>query len=344
MNNEAKVGIFVFSIIIIFIVLSINIGEMELNKKKTYPATMIFSSVEGLKVGSPLELAGVKVGSVTNIELKDDFSAVVSVCLHEDIHLPMDTSAGLATKGILGDKIIDLKPGASANTLEPGGILARTTVPPSMDFLLTKLGEVSENLADLSSSFNTVLGDEDNLLAIRGTIKNMHAFSRDASDIFSENRDSISSLISGIEDTSVNITKASQELVVASSTFNHIIEGLDSGQGTMGMLLKDDSLYLNLSGLIGRLNRFTSQMNEENNISLLLSDANLYYNLAAITQNLRCISDEVAKGEGTLGHILMDERLYQDMEKTLDNADRALQGIEEQTPISVMGTVLGVIW
>ena len=64
MTNEARVGLFVFIVIVIFVVLSIKIGELSFNNKTTYPMSMVFSSVEGLKPGSNLELAGVVVGKL----------------------------------------------------------------------------------------------------------------------------------------------------------------------------------------------------------------------------------------------------------------------------------------
>jgi len=52
----------------------------------------------------------------------------------------------------------------------------------------------------------------------------------------------------------------------------------------------------------------------------------------------------MAAGRGTLGRLMTDEELYTDMHETLRSANKAMQGIEEQTPITVFGTVLGVIW
>ena len=73
MSNEAKVGIFIVIVIIIFIVLSMKIGELSFSKKATYPITMVFSTVEGLKVSAPLELAGVEEGKVTAITLNKNY-------------------------------------------------------------------------------------------------------------------------------------------------------------------------------------------------------------------------------------------------------------------------------
>jgi ABC-type transporter Mla subunit MlaD len=66
MSNEARVGIFIVIILFIFFALSVKIGELDLTKKGTYPITMVFPTVEGLKVSSILEMAGVQVGKVTD--------------------------------------------------------------------------------------------------------------------------------------------------------------------------------------------------------------------------------------------------------------------------------------
>ena len=69
MSNEAKVGMFVVAIVVTFVVLLYQIGDLNLNRKGTYEITMVFPTVEGLKKGSQLELAGVQVGTVKEIHL-----------------------------------------------------------------------------------------------------------------------------------------------------------------------------------------------------------------------------------------------------------------------------------
>jgi phospholipid/cholesterol/gamma-HCH transport system substrate-binding protein len=130
MTNEAKVGLFVFGIIVVFIIMSIKIGELSFNKKDTYPITLRFPTVEGLKVGSTLELAGVNIGKISSISLGEDYSVTVNANVNEDIKLPIDSVASMGSKGVLGDKIILLSPGISKEYLKPNGMLARTEVPP----------------------------------------------------------------------------------------------------------------------------------------------------------------------------------------------------------------------
>ncbi|MDI9541323.1 MAG: MlaD family protein, partial [Pseudomonadota bacterium] len=117
MSNEAKVGIFIVAVVAVFVVLSFTIGELDLTRRDTYPVSMVFSTVEGLNKGSQLVLAGVQVGSVTEITLNKNYSALVKAQIYEDVKIPIDSLASVATRGVLGDKIIIIQPGNSENMI-----------------------------------------------------------------------------------------------------------------------------------------------------------------------------------------------------------------------------------
>ena len=341
MSNETKVGIFILIVIAIFIIISMKIGELSFSKKGTYPITMVFSSVEGLKKSAPLELAGVEVGSVESIILNKDYSAVVTAMLHEDIKLPIDSVASISTKGVLGDKIIMITPGVSKNTINPGGNLARTKVPPSVDRLLTQLGELTENLSQLSVSLNAAFGDEESMREIVVNIRNLTA---NTSSLVSENKDNISAILTNMRDITDDFTVVSQNLTTTSQNMDGIFASINSGQGTLGKLVTDDTLYNSVMEVMVSIQNVTDNMNKDSTLGLLMSDNTLYYDLLAVSDNLKFITDELASGRGTLGHLLTDDELYASLKETLQNANRAAQGIEEQTPITVMGTILGLIW
>jgi phospholipid/cholesterol/gamma-HCH transport system substrate-binding protein len=341
MSNETKVGIFILIVIAIFIIISMKIGELSFSKKGTYPITMVFSTVEGLKKSAPLELAGVEVGSVESIILNKDYSAVVTAMLHEDIKLPIDSVASISTKGVLGDKIIMITPGVSKNTINPGGNLARTKVPPSVDRLLTQLGELTENLSQLSMSLNAAFGDEESMREIVVNIRNLTA---NTSSLVSENKDNISAILTNMRDITDDFTVVSQNLTTTSHNMDGIFAAINSGQGTLGKLVTDDTLYNSITEVMVSIQNVTDSMNEDSTLGLLMSDNTLYYDLLAVSDNLKFITDELASGRGTLGHLLTDDELYASLKETLQNANRAAQGIEEQTPITVMGTILGLIW
>jgi len=97
-------------------------------------------------------------------------------------------------------------------------------------------------------------------------------------------------------------------------------------------------------GFLDSLQNITSGIDEESTISMLMNDPALYGNLLAISENIRIITDELAEGRGTLGMLLTDEELYANLQEAVRSANLAAQGIEEQMPVTVLGTILGLIW
>lgn len=341
MSNETKVGIFVVVIIITFILLLFKIGDLNLSKPDTYTMTLVFSTVEGLKVGSQLEMAGVQIGSVKDITLGRNYSAVVTAEVNENVKIPIDSVASVATKGILGDKIIIIKPGSSKNTIEPEGNLPRTTVPPSLDTLLEQLGQIAGNLTELTGSLNATLGDEETL---RSILTNIQKLSEDSSSLVAENKDNITSVVSNLKVITAAMADASESITGASQNMNEILSTINSGNGTIGKLVYDDRLYESFVSSLESLHKLTDSIEEENTISLLLSDPTLYYNLVAISENVRTVTDNLAAGKGSLGKLLTDDELYANMNEAVRNVNNAAQGLSEQVPITVMGSIMGFIW
>ncbi len=341
MSNEAKVGMFVVAIVVTFVVLLYQIGDLNLNRKGTYEITMVFPTVEGLKKGSQLELAGVQVGTVKEIHLNGVNTATVTAAIDEDVRIPIDSTASIATKGVLGDRIIIIKPGTSSNTIEPGGNLARTSVPPSLDTLLEKLGQIAGNLTELTGSLNATLGDEE---MMRGILTSIRRLSEDTAEMVASNKENVTTTIANMKDVSASLVVISQNFTTTSEDIRDIAGTIRSGNGTLGKLVYDDRLYASLTESMESLQKLTSNIQEDNTISLLLSDPTLYYNLVEISENFKTVSDNLASGKGTLGRILNDDELYTNLNEAVRNVNQAAQGLNEQVPITVMGTVMGFIW
>ena len=341
MTNEVKVGIFVVCVIAAFFALVYEIGDLNLTKKDTYSITMVFTTVEGLKPGSQLELAGVQVGSVRDIDLNRDYTAVVTADIFEDVRIPIDSTASIATKGILGDKIIVVKPGMSKNTLQPEGNLARTSIPPSLDSLLEQLGQIAGNLNELSASLNATLGDQETVGSI---LANFQRLSEDSAALVAENREDITALVSNMRDVSASLVVISRNFTSTSDDLRDITGTVRSGEGTIGKLVYDDRVYDSLQESLESLQKLTSSIQEESTISLLLSDPTLYYNLVAISDNVKVVTDNLAAGKGSLGKLMNDDELYTNLNEAARNVNQAAQGLGEQVPITVMGTVMGFLW
>lgn len=128
---ELTVGLFLIAGIICLGYLSIRLGRMELLGSEGYELYGYFSNTGGLRNGSTVAIAGVEVGRVKNISLRD-YQAKVVVSLSDRIQIQEDSIASIKTRGLIGEKYVEITPGSSENILVPGNRI-RETQPP-VDF------------------------------------------------------------------------------------------------------------------------------------------------------------------------------------------------------------------
>ena len=101
--------------------------------------TAAFRSVEGVSVGTDVRLAGVKVGTVTSLELNPTtFMAETGLSVASGIELPEDTAIVISSEGLLGGNFVELLPGGSPFNLEPGAEIEDTQSSISLINLLLK--------------------------------------------------------------------------------------------------------------------------------------------------------------------------------------------------------------
>ena len=124
-NMETAVGLFLLAGILCLAYLSIRLGKLELTGGDSVPVTARFSSVAGLQAGTDVEIAGVPVGKVDSISIRE-YQAVVRMRIQKGIGLPDDTIASVKTRGLIGDVYISLSPGASDRMIPPGGRIRET--------------------------------------------------------------------------------------------------------------------------------------------------------------------------------------------------------------------------
>ncbi len=105
-----------------------------------YTVTARFNAVDGLTQGSDVRVGGVKIGSVVaqTVDMTD-FRAVVRMTIRPDIRLPDDSTATVASEGLLGGKYIRIDPGASPTMLADNGELTKTKDIISLEEMLGKV-------------------------------------------------------------------------------------------------------------------------------------------------------------------------------------------------------------
>ena len=129
-NLELSVGLFMIVGIICLGYLSIRLGKMEVLGGKGYEVQAVFSNSGGLKSGSSVVIAGVDVGRVKRIML-DDYQAHVVMNLPLDVKVQEDAIASIKTKGLIGEKYVEITPGGSEEIIKPGGRIRDTQ--PAVD-------------------------------------------------------------------------------------------------------------------------------------------------------------------------------------------------------------------
>ena len=137
LNIEFTVGLFVIAGILCLGYLSIKLGGMELLGNRGYDVYALFSNSGGLKQGSSVMIAGVEVGSIRSIHL-DDYQARIVMNLQQDVKLQEDAIAAIKTKGLIGEKFIEITPGASEKIIPAQGRIRETLPPVDFEQLISK--------------------------------------------------------------------------------------------------------------------------------------------------------------------------------------------------------------
>jgi len=128
---ELAVGLFVLIGILCFGYLSIKLGRLEFFGEGKYILHAKFAKAGGIKPGAVVEIAGVEVGKVKSIMLDKDYQASISLLINKDMKIQEDAIASINTKGLIGEKYIEISPGGSDKILPNGGTIRETE--PAID-------------------------------------------------------------------------------------------------------------------------------------------------------------------------------------------------------------------
>lgn len=137
-TTEVIVGAGVLAAAIGFVVYAGQISGFS-NTSASYPLEASFRSLEGVSVGTDVRLAGVKVGTVSDVELNTEtFRADTTVSVSTGVEIPDDSAIIIASEGLLGGNFVEIVPGGSPFYFEPGDTIEDTQGAVSLVSLLLK--------------------------------------------------------------------------------------------------------------------------------------------------------------------------------------------------------------
>lgn len=292
---RVRVGIFVLGLMGLFIVFVLTIGSQSRIFERRYSLHAFFGTIEGLNVGAPVRLAGTSIGSVNDITFSKDLaSKKIRVTMSIDVRLQdrirEDSIASIGTIGLVGDKVLELTVGSlDKPVLLPGATIASID-PPDYAKLLQKGDQIVGNVVKISDALGQLVGGG----AGAG---------------------------------------ARQDLAESIASFNRIMGEIEQGTGLLHALVyekRSGNILKELSETTAALQQLSNLMKEFQNqkglAHILFADPraeSIMTDLDQTSKNLKLVSSRLAQGEGTLGALIDDPALYEDLSSLLRGANRS---------------------
>lgn len=144
---ETTVGIFLVFGLLCIGYMTVKLGHVSLLGDNTYSLFARFTTVSGLRAGSPVNMLGIEVGRVGRLTMdQKDQKAVVEIKIQRDIKVYDDAIVSIKTEGLIGDMFLSIDPGGAGKLLGPGGTITETQPAVDIVDLISKyaFGEVKK--------------------------------------------------------------------------------------------------------------------------------------------------------------------------------------------------------
>jgi phospholipid/cholesterol/gamma-HCH transport system substrate-binding protein len=273
-RNEVLVGLLLTIALVIGIAGTIWLVRGGLSSG--YPVYAVFDWGANLKVGQPVRLAGVQVGYVGDVALRDNGTLLVTLNIEEGRNIPANARALVTPVGIFGDAEISLLATPSSQRIAEGDTVPAGTPPAGIPELTAKADSVASVAVDVSRRLQTELVQNGGLADLRSTIAQTNALVGQIARITAEQsrqltltqasvRRSLSAVDSAVIDSTMrnvrtvtaNATALSDSLRVTTAALNATLARLQRGEGTAGKLLTDTLLYADVRRLVTRIDSLT---------------------------------------------------------------------------------------
>jgi len=131
---ETALGAVVLITALVFLGFALHTADAS--RPSGYQILAAFTKIDGIKEGADVRVSGIKAGTVTKLSLDNNYRAILTMDLDNNVKLPVDSAAIVASSGLLGDKFISLEPGADDKMLKNGDKITMTQSPPGLEQLL----------------------------------------------------------------------------------------------------------------------------------------------------------------------------------------------------------------
>ena len=307
---ELKIGLVTaFAMIMAMILIFLLSGEGGFFWER-YSLKTVFPNAAGLKAGAPVRLAGVEVGSVSEVDLMgDQVEVVMEINRNYQPQVTTASRASLGSVSLLGEAAVDITASSSGTAIPEWGYVTSAPTPGSLTEVATKATAGIEELTGILQDLRGGRGTMGRLFTDEALYKEMNALVGAAETVVrnvNSGRGTLGRL--------ANDPTAARALETSLQNFEAISARVRSGEGSLGRLLNDDTLARSLSSTTTNLDTITGRISRgEGTAGRLISDRALYDRLNSMSERLDKVMAGLQQGEGTAGQLLRDRQLYENM-------------------------------
>jgi len=293
--DQVRVGLLLLVGLALLVIGVLFIGRVGHVFGHRYRLVTLMGSAEGLVPGAAVQLAGQNVGQVDEIHwlepeerARTGESVAVWLAVNQEVQpqIRADSKVTVRTQGLLGDRILDIRPGsAGARVLAEGDTLPASE-PLDYQAILRRGSDAVTGLTELTTSLDSLTRE---LLAGRGSLGRLLV------------DDSLYRSVSRL-----------------SLSLDRFLGRVNRGQGALGRLLTDDALYDNLVGITAGLDTLTGRVSAgQGSLGRMVASDSLYRELHGAAARANALLGKLERGEGSMGRAVASDSLYEEVLKSL---------------------------
>jgi phospholipid/cholesterol/gamma-HCH transport system substrate-binding protein len=307
-STELKVGFFALIVLAILTFMTFKVGGLEWAKAKGFTLHAYFRNTAGLDEKTRVKIAGVDAGIVDSVTLSDG-KARVTLLMDRKVTIYRNATASIKMSGLLGDKYLDIRTGtADAGILKDGDTISNVTEIVDFDALAKNLTNVSEKFTVLAESINDVIGTDEAKDSLSQTIVNLGEITSDLRETISVNDHKLRNVLDNINNLTASISSLIED---NREPITNTMANMEDFTGTM---------KTNVPELVENLNKATRELSA-------MIEENRPVVKSAMT-SVDNIAKQIDKGEGSLGKLVKDDRLYESVNKAAEGVNRTVSAVD----------------
>lgn len=325
---ESRLGIF-FALVVVagFVLLEVTGGFDIFRGGKEIRAH--FNTVQDLKPGDPVKLGGVPVGRVKDIRI-DGSKIEVVMQIREEAALRTDSTAIIRFTGLMGQNFVSVDFGSEDAPMLANNALIQSKEQPDLSTILNQLDGVAEGVQNMTRSFS---GEEFSKLL--GPL----------TDLVKENQPRITDILENVRLVSSRVAQGEGTVgkLIYDDTFYNTalstVTNINNVASDAGPLFDDAKMLLADARTV-----MSDVKAGQGSVGRLLTDETLAVELTTASTSLKEILGKINQGQGSVGMLVNDDTFLRNVKLTLQKVDKATEGLEDVGPLNFIGTAVQTLF